>query len=664
MLPRRPKHVPAGREPELAEVLETAVQGGVLLLEGACGTGKTSLALECAHRLPRARWISCWPQLTMERPDILEEALFLDQVECLQDGPAWLAWCSQHLRGRGLIAISDRRLNLPSGSRVQRLFLEGGARASDLPDQCQILSSPLPRTCLAREPWLAALEERFLVSEKDGWIRLHPDLREVLTPQLHQRSLALLQGLPATPRWVAAVFEHLVGLQRFSQAFEHFRSHAPGLQQNGEFDLVLQLSDRLLQYDPKLALAHYAQAEARASQGRLEQARADLDSVLLWGEDWLRLRALAARCHLHLDLGQPQAAEGDAQAVLALADDLGGRQPARIKACNGLARVHNLRGQPGQGEQWSRRALRLAQDEQDAKGEAYAFFILGQSLADQQQWQSSLEHCQKGLQLARQQGEIRLTLLARYWMGAALLNLGRLDWAEELLREGWSEAQHFGDLKMMALAELMLAQLLLARGEASAAAAHLDQAENLVRRCGFPLLAIRGLLLKESLHQDPSMGERAQRMAERVGLALPGQDTRAVWTQGQCRTLSPAAVEGLRSGRDHYDLWLDLEVGLIRERSQGDLALLSKKIPMKLLLHLMRQPGQAHSAEALFAVAWDHPFEGESSAAQVRKNIATLRNLLEPDRQKPRYILVREHQYGQGGGYYFSEQVSYCVIHP
>ena len=239
MLPRRPKHVPAGREPELAELLETAVQGGVLLLEGASGSGKTSLALECAHRLPQARWLSCWPQRSLPHPETLEEPLFVDHIECLDQAAEWLTWCSQHSHGAGLIAIADRRLSLPPAARVQRLQVEGKARDRELSPESQILSLPLPRSCLQDADWLEPLENQFLVTEREGWLQLHPDLRRPLTPQHHRHSLELLQPLPATPLWTETVFLHLVGCCDWTGAIAHFQRYCPGLQQSGEFARVL-----------------------------------------------------------------------------------------------------------------------------------------------------------------------------------------------------------------------------------------------------------------------------------------------------------------------------------------------------------------------------------------------------------------------------------------
>jgi tetratricopeptide (TPR) repeat protein len=683
MLPRRPKTVASGRDAEMSALMEVACHGGVMVLEGASGVGKTSLALECAHRLPRAHWYSAWPRtsqahlLAALQVDTWSAALssleqqglclFLDQAERLEQVDNALTLASQQLRRGALIAICDLRLLLPVEARVQRLQLEGVPGSQELPPECQLLTlrpRGLPRSLMGSADWVIRLEERFLTREEEGWLGLHPSLTRPGDVQLHARAAALLQDQPATPIWVEEMFQHLRMANLLDQALHHFQRHHGLLLRAGHFDALRQLSEQLLQQEPRLALAHYARGEAHAGLGKLELAQADYGNAYHWGDEQMRLRSLAGRAHLHLDLGQLAAAERDADEAIALASQLEGRQPGLVKAYNGKSRVCNLRGQGAPAEDWARRALELARSQRDDKGEAYSTFILGQALAEQQRWPESLQNCLSALHFARQQGETRLTLLARYWAGAALLRMGRLEWAAELLDETWREANLFSDLKMRALGELMRAQSLLALGRAQEARQHLQEAERVVQRSGYPVLAVRGLLLKQTLEDDSKWGEQAQRLAESVGLAVNPGALQEVWTQGQCRPLPLSTVAQIRSQRQHYQLFIDLETRQACEGQRGPLSLLGKKIPTSLLLCLMRQPGQCHSPEQLYAAAWGHDYEGETSAAQVRKNISALRTLLEPERKRPRYLLVQEHAYGSAGGYYFSETVSYCVIHP
>lgn len=660
-------------------LMQVAAGGGALLLEGATGVGKTSLALECAHRLPRAHWLSAWPSLdypglvarlgcagqdALEWLELQPTCLFVDHLECLQGGTELLALASHRLTGSALIGISDRRLTLPQGSRVVRLRQNGPPAPAELPEECQLLSLSrygLPRACLS-ESCLNWLHERFLSREEEGWVSLHPQLVAFGTADQYLRAAEALEQAPASPRVISERFHHLWRAGRYEAANSLFVSGQAGVNQSGDFAAVVSMAELLLQRDPRQATAYCALAEAHAGQGKLELALADYTHALNWGDEAMQVRALAARCHLWLDLGRLEEASLDAEAAMTLAERLGGRQPGRVKACHAQARVCNLRGQSVESESWARRGLELAVSLCDSKGEAYAYFILGQALAEQQRWEESLQHSLSALRFARQQGERRLTLLARYWAGAALLHLQRLEWAEELLGEAWTESRQFGDLKMQILGDLMRAQCLLAQGQPERARQHLAEAEKLVRRGGFPVLAVRSLLLKQALEGDAEAGRAAQLLADSVGLALEVGPTREVWTQGQQRALPLTAVDSLRERRHDYDLFIDLEQGQVHERQLGPVALLGKRIPTALLLALMRQPGQVHSAENLYAVGWGHEFEGESSAAQVRKNIAALRTLIEPQRQQPRYLLAREQSFGVSGGYYFSEMVAYCVI--
>ncbi|MCA9781076.1 MAG: winged helix-turn-helix domain-containing protein, partial [Candidatus Eremiobacteraeota bacterium] len=69
-----------------------------------------------------------------------------------------------------------------------------------------------------------------------------------------------------------------------------------------------------------------------------------------------------------------------------------------------------------------------------------------------------------------------------------------------------------------------------------------------------------------------------------------------------------------------------------------------------------------HTQEEIFLQVWGPPFQDEGSAAQVRKNISALRDLLEPERSAPRYIKVEEGAFARKGGYFFCPGVRFCLI--
>lgn len=674
MLPRRPPYVASGREVEMKRLMEVASQGGTLLLEGATGVGKTSLALECAHRLPRALWVSAWPALSQEQLekrlgwsdwDNLNQqrlCLFLDHGEHLEGCSQLLALASHQLNRGALIVIADRRLRLPPSARVERVLVEGPPRCPELPAECQLLTlrpRGLPQEVLREPTWLAYLEERFLIRRDQNWISMHPSLARAGSQELHSQVADLLADLQVSPTLVEERIWHLIAAARIQEGVSLLQEHGGKLLQAGSFQAVLDICQELLQQDPRLALAHFLRAEAHSGQGRLELARADYRNADRWGDSRMQLRSQAALSHLELDTGRWKQAEESARAALQLAERLGGGQPATIKALNAQSRLCNLRGQAQQAEKLARQALRLSQELKNPKGEAYSFFILAQALAELKDWDGCLQQALNALHLARQQGETRLTLLARCWAGGALLQAGSLEQALEWLQATWKESREFSDCKMQILSDLLMAQALAAVNQASRALEHLTLAESEARRAGYPLLTLRQLLLRQSLEDQPEWGRRARQLADSLGLSLAEGPVQEVWTQGSCRPWPREALENLRQASLDYDLFMDLERGQVRERNQGEVALVSKKIPLALLLLLMRNPGLPQPVESLFAAIWPHPYEGESSAAQVRKNINTLRKLLETDRSRPRYILA-----STSGGYCFNQAASYCVIHP
>jgi hypothetical protein len=323
------------------------------------------------------------------------------------------------------------------------------------------------------------------------------------------------------------------------------------------------------------------------------------------------------------------------------------------------------------GQELAERSLELARSINDPKGTAYAGFIRAPAFYQQERWQECLEQAQVSVEQAREVGELRLVFLGRFLVGATLLRMGRLPEAAAGLEKAWQDSRRFPDLKMTTMAELMQAQQLLAQERSEQARIHLLAAEEKSRRLGNPVLAVQILLLKSQL--EPAALVEARDMARRIGAlhleaecslrqdSLAPRPYRVLTHDGESR-LTQSEYANLCQRAGDFELWIDLAGRKAVERSLGDLPLFGKKLLTKLLVTLLEARGQPLSAEELFARAWDHPWEGEASAAQVRKNISALRDLVEPERSLPRYVTVREHTYGVKGGYCVDQGSRWCLV--
>lgn len=536
----------------------------------------------------------------------------------------------------------------------------------------------LPKSALASHP-VAELDQNFLLEEyllrQHIWVRPHsPKL--VTDParcqSLHQQARTLLATWHGTGlEWIEERVVHGLLAQEYSSAIQELLEWSGHFLRQGRFSELIELIDRSLtraleRQTPEL---YHIRAECEVGLGYLHKSLADFGRAIDLGntlDSALVLRALNSRSHLFIDMGKLSEAESDARAALAIASASPTPLKGAVKAHNGLSRISTLLGRLSEAQNHSLHALQLAGQLGDKKGQAYSTFILGQALQENDQWDQALSHFYEAIDIAHQIDEVRLGLLARYWCGIALLHLERDGQGHEMLEQAWRDSRGFPDLKMKALGELVRSQSLQRQGLIQQAWLHLQEAEAYIARCGFPLLSIRSLLLAQSQTQDPSFGERARALAAAVGLKRGDNKDHShrVWLLGIERLVSAETLDQIRQQRPQYDLFIDFQVGQVFEKSRGDspVSLLRKKVLVSLLLPLLQQPGTAFSTEQLYASGWGHDYEGESSAAQVRKNIAALRSLIEPDRHQPSFILVREHQFGQSGGYYFNPQIRSCVI--
>ncbi len=127
------------------------------------------------------------------------------------------------------------------------------------------------------------------------------------------------------------------------------------------------------------------------------------------------------------------------------------------------------------------------------------------------------------------------------------------------------------------------------------------------------------------------------------------------------RLIGAQELARLRESPGAFDLYLDLPGQLARERERGEVPLLRRKVLTRMLMALLRAQGPL-TQEELYLAVWGPPYDPESGGPQVRKNMSSLRDLLEPDRVAPRYLLVQEGAFARKGGYHWAPERTFCLI--
>ncbi len=120
-------------------------------------------------------------------------------------------------------------------------------------------------------------------------------------------------------------------------------------------------------------------------------------------------------------------------------------------------------------------------------------------------------------------------------------------------------------------------------------------------------------------------------------------------------------IEELRNKKDEFEFFIDIPGKFVFEKNKGEINIFGKKILLSLLLFFINNRNGA-SVEDIYKAVWGWEYDVCLSAADVRKYICRLRDLVEPDKKNLKYILLREGRPGEKGKYFFSDKVSFCFI--
>lgn len=239
------------------------------------------------------------------------------------------------------------------------------------------------------------------------------------------------------------------------------------------------------------------------------------------------------------------------------------------------------------------------------------------------------------------------------------LRLGLLDGRPAVAELRYARAEKDGLHGLSARLRLALAAAERARGRDRSAreCLHGLDLERLVPCEQAFAVFLRALL--DGVNLEPPCG--AWRELAVALLGSEGSPYRVTTGQGP-RAVSQQELARWRASSAEYDLFVDLPGQRVLERERGELPLLKRKVLVRMLLALLRAGGEPLTQEELYGAVWEGPYDPESGGPQVRKNVSALRDLLEPDRNNPRYLLAREGTFARKGGYLWSPERSFCLI--
>jgi tetratricopeptide (TPR) repeat protein len=101
---------------------------------------------------------------------------------------------------------------------------------------------------------------------------------------------------------------------------------------------------------------------------------------------------------------------------------------------------------------------------------------------------------------------------------------------------------------------------------------------------------------------------------------------------------------GVRPNAD-YDLIFDLSKNVVMEKRKGKIDFKNQFILLDLLHLFLKNPGQIYSKELLVKKIWNQDYDPRVHDNKIYVTIKRLRQMIEPDMDKPRYIFRSKNGY-------------------
>ncbi len=124
-----------------------------------------------------------------------------------------------------------------------------------------------------------------------------------------------------------------------------------------------------------------------------------------------------------------------------------------------------------------------------------------------------------------------------------------------------------------------------------------------------------------------------------------------------CRKITELSKRISSRGNMSYDLVFNSATNAVIERKKGKIDFKNQFILLDLLKLFLRHPGEVYTKEALVKAVWKQDYDPSVHDNKIYVTIKRLRQLIEPDFDKPRYI------YRAKNGYYLNKNISVSIEH-
>lgn len=469
-------------------------------------------------------------------------------------------------------------------------------------------------------------------------------------------SLAILGTLTADPSLRIEALACTAGTHLNSGHFARALACYAETMRLGGRDASPELTTKCLNYT---ALIRGYRGELRTARDLLERS---LALARRSGSRAALAHALRIQATLHALAQACDAALPPARESLAIATDLGSTRTA-CWARYALALACLGRGELNAAREALEENLRVGRRSGDRHVQAYAHLELGRMA----EGAPAIASLQSSLAAFEEQGD---------GMGAAMaqLRLGTMQGAQgrPLLERVVAAASERDNPRLEAEAHLALAELDRERGSLEEARAQADAALQRLSDLDLPWLAAEAhLRLAEDAarrarpdvaerHLREAGGRGSESLQARVAAAMARRYR--VITSAGATLEDEAGVARARASANACDFFLDAPARRLRVEGREDVPIFRRPIVFRLLLALLGHLGEGLAPEEIVPLVWGTPYEGESSALELRKAVSRLRELLETDRAHPRYVRHHEASLSGRGRYSLQPGESFCAI--